>query len=171
MKRRLPPRSVIAFEQVLISNKVSNGVRLRSSITLSGNDWPVASDSKATPSARLFSSFGTGKLRVRWGTSNPRLMGRGGGDCARDFGLNRAKGRWLSFSFPFCVASMNWVAVGDTVGDITSNLPSRRDWSQEGLGLLGVSFTSGFLRAKTFVKNEGMSCFPRLQDLDSVSSL
>ena len=151
----------MAVEQAFTSSNASRGFSRRSPITLSGRALLFSgSASNTTPSARLRSSFGTGKLSVRWGVSDTVLRVSATGERGRDLDLNREKPP--SFSFSFCLSrplsfrfwdvSSNLAADGETVGETASNLPSRREDTE---ARLFASFS--FLRGKTFDRNAAIS--------------
>lgn len=91
---------------------------------------------------------------MRWGAGEDDLVESDFGDV-RERGRKREKPASLSFSLGCWAVSAKLDAVGETVGETTSNLPSKREPVEWRL-LFEGSFSS-FLRPNTFDKNEGMA--------------
>ena len=149
-----PPRSVIAFEQASINDNVSSGVNRR--VQIESSDLAASGSNDATKESP-FLSMVPGRRRVRCGAS---VVGQDG--CGFDLDLNKPNGRPLS---P-CTSSGNLGLDGEMVEGTASNFPSRSEGSEERLTERGVeSFSSPFLRPKTFDKNEGIATCPVAIDL------
>ena len=147
-----PPRSVIAFKQTSINNKVSAGVKRR--VEIESPDWftwglrEVARESS-------FLSVAPARRRIRSGAL-AREVGWG-----IDLNLNEPNGSGpsLSLSLPFSDALTFSGDLGEGGGMFESSLPSRSEmrWTEGGLD---EPFSSPFLHLKTFDKNEGIAARP-----------
>jgi len=75
------------------------------------------------------------------------------GDAGRDFALKKVKGFSFSLPWPFGFrsSSRKLFALGETLGETASNLPSN---NSPGARVVGDVSLSSFLRPKTLDKNE-----------------